>query len=184
MLSTDPTVTATHHAGTVRSSQVIVMESEAEAAVAGSWQEAVSRSAEAAAHAVAAAATFSFQQKLLEQMLAASNQQVSPSSPPYAEGPSSSQIRPEQSLNGPVAEADRADRKAWLDGAALDHSEGLDPMQPGSKEAASKGTKAVNENELQQGLQLHAEVGLYIVANFPGGKARMGNKSSRRYEIN
>ena len=71
--STSFTVTSSSHAGTVGSSQVIVMESEEDAAAAGSWQEAVSRSAEAAAHAVAAATAFSVQQKLLEQAFAASN---------------------------------------------------------------------------------------------------------------
>ena len=149
-------VTSTHHAGTVASSQVVVMESEAEAA--GSWQEAVRWSAEAAAHAVAAAAAFSFQRKLLEQASPASNPQVSHDSPLNAANPISSQMRPGQSLNGPVAEADTADRKALHDGAALGHCEGKGSVQPGSKEAASKGGKAVNENELQHGLQLHAEV--------------------------
>ena len=153
-----------HHAGSVASSQVIVIESEAEAeaATAGSWHEAVNRSAEAAAHAVAAAAAFSFQQKLLRQAFAASNQQVSHGSPFNAQNPSSSQVRPGQSLNGPVAEADRADGKVWHDGVALGHGEGKDPVQAGRMEAASKGAKAVNENELQHGLQLHAEVGLCI----------------------
>lgn len=170
---------STNHAGTVRSSQVIVLESEAEAAVAGSWQEAVSRSAEAAARAVAAAATFSFQHKLQEQVLAASNQQVSHDSPPNAASPSSSQMTPRQGLNGPVAEADRADRKASLDGMALDDSEAGDPVQLCPKEGASKGAKAVNENELQQGLHLHSEVGLYVTAEVHCRKARIRNKSLR-----
>ena len=69
-------------------------------------------------------------------------------------------MRPGQSLNSCVADADRADSKASRDGAALGHAGGRDPVQPRPKEAASKGAKAVNENELQQGLQLHAEVGL------------------------
>ena len=157
-------MTSSSHASTVGSSQVIVMESKADAA-AGSWQEAVSRSAEAAAHAVATAAAFSFQQKLLEQVFAASSQQVSQGSPPNAENPSSSRMRPGQSLNSPVAEADRAGRKAYLDGAALGHSECKDPVQARPQEAASKGVKAVNENELQQGLQLHAEVRLCAIAD-------------------
>lgn len=151
------TASLTNHAGTFGSSQVIVVESEAEAASAGSWQEAVSRSAEAAAHAVAAAAALSLQQTLLELLSAASD--VSHGNPCGAQNPLCSPNRPGQSWNGPDAEAHRSDRKAMCENGPQSHSGGKGPVPAHPKKIASRGAKAVNENELHQGLQLHAEVG-------------------------
>lgn len=156
------------------SSQVIVVESEAEAASAGRWQEAVSRSAEAAAHAVAAAAALSLEQKLLELSSATSSQQVLHGSSLDAQNPVRSQIRPGQFLNGPDAEADGADRKVMCDNGPLSQYGVKPPVPTRSKETASRGAKAVNENELHHGLQLHAEVGIAVVH-----KLAAGNRESK-----
>lgn len=151
------TATSTNHAGALGSSQVIVVESEAEAASAGSWQEAGRRFAEAASHAVAAAAALSLQQKLLELPSTASV--VPHGNPSGARNPIPSQVRPGQSLISPDVEADRSDRKAMCENGPLSHCGGQGPASAHPEEVASRGAKAVNENELQQGLQLHAEVG-------------------------
>ena len=173
-----PKVTSTKLASNLWSSQVIVMESGAEAASAGSWQEAANRSAEAAAHAVAAAAVFSFQQKLLDLAPAVSNQEVSHGAASrVSKNPSSNTARTGQSLEGPSVEADGADGMVACEGHSLGHCGSGAGVRAHPKEGASRGAKAVNENELQQGLELHAEVGLWQVAEVCG---RKGNPTTQQ----
>lgn len=140
------------------------MESEAETEPAGSWLEAVSRSAEAAAHAVAAAAAVSFQQKLLElASVRAGRQGLLGNSPRAAQSHNDPSTKPGHALNSPHADAGRAVGMAPADGAALGCCE-VEDVPLGSKEVAGLGDKAVNQNELQLGLELLAEVGFCTFA--------------------
>ncbi|KAL3131265.1 hypothetical protein ABBQ38_000562 [Trebouxia sp. C0009 RCD-2024] len=134
------------------------MECGTEMASAGSWQEAVSRSAEAAAHAVAAAAAFSFRQKLLELASVQAGRQGSLGNSPRAvQTHNDPSTKPGHCLNSPHADAGRAVGRAPAEGATSGCCE-VEDVQLGPKEVAGLGDKAVNENELQLGLELHAEV--------------------------
>lgn len=140
------------------------MECGTEMASAGSWQEAVSRSAEAAAHAVAAAAAFSFRQKLLELASVQAGRQGSLGNSPRAvQTHNDPSTKPGHCLNSPHADAGRAVGRAPAEGATSGCCE-VEDVQLGPKEVAGLGDKAVNENELQLGLELHAEVGFCTFA--------------------
>ena len=121
---------------TVRSSDVIQFASEVESA--GSWSEAVTLTAEAAARHVASASVLSLHCKLVQAASAATQL------------PAHSGLL--QNSPRPVAgEAGVMQSNVSL--AQAEH--GAVPQLRGG---ASKGARAVNVNELQQGFKLHAEV--------------------------
>lgn len=155
-----PQASSAKQVNSVGSCQVIVMESGAKAAPAGSWQEAVSRSAEAAAYAVAVAAAFSFQQKLLElASVLVGKEGLLGSGPRAFHSCNGQSIRPGHSPKGLDADAGRALGPA--EGATVQCEV---EIEQNPRKVASLGGGAVNENELQRGLELHAEVGFCTFA--------------------
>lgn len=147
-----------HHSST--SSSVIVMGTEVESE--GSWQEAAHRTAEAAAQTVASAAAHSFQRQLLDKAItnhstpALSNSR--PNRPPAgaqaAQVASSSRAVHDPLISHNAANGLVGQRQLGQTGARQPTSEGQ-VLNFGKGHGA-----AINANDLQQGLKLHAEVTL------------------------
>ena len=142
--------------GSVASSKVIAVGSEAE--TAGSWQKAADRAANAAAATVASAAAFRFQGQLSK----AASEKIHHAVHVGLPGNRSSVCEDPRSSAGPCSGQSQGAPRAVGDIVAAN---GLSEAAEASAQPwlgrASRGAKAVNENELQQGLALHAEVSLH-----------------------
>lgn len=156
----EPMAALSRHAGSAASSGVIAMGSEAEPA--SSWQQAANRAAEAAAVTIAAAAASRFRAEI-SQATAASTQHVIQVGPlgNACEDTSSSAAHCPRHLQGvPRAVGDNLAANGLSEpaGSGLAATEAAPQTRLAE---TSRGAKAVNENELQQGMALHAEVGLH-----------------------